>query len=230
MASKTRFLFTEPRAELREAEAAADDCLQFCLRRLSLREPPLPLPVENWVEHPLGFDFGFEDIPSRESGFETLGYAYPGEKYIRINERFATCERSVRWTIAHEIGHEWLHARPSFPRLSVSKADVAWRYKETWERQADRFAGSLLMPPKLVVRQLFRISSDAGLQPEDAIIELMSDTCRATWLWTETFIPALARAFGISECHAFARLLDLRLFDGAPLVLVKHANRLGLLP
>lgn len=221
--------FMEPRDDLREAEVAAAECLARCVAAQGLREPPTPVPSELWVESPLGYDFGFEQIESSSPGLMTCGYAMLGTNIIRVHEDFADDEAKVRWTTAHEIGHHILHTRPTHQQAPVCSSDPGWRYRDIWERQADRFAAAFLMPPDLLVREFFAVCRLAEWDPENAIIDLLSDTPRATHMWTHTVIPHLARVFGVHDAGVIYRLCDLRLFDDGPLLLPKHAHRMGLL-
>jgi len=222
-------VFSETRADLDEAEVIAAECLERCVSALRLSELVAPIPAELWVEHPLGFDFGYESIAPRTPGFETCGYAKLGTNIIRLNESIAGNNSKVRWTTAHEIGHHLLHTKPKHSWTPLLTNEPSWRYRNLWERQADRFAAAFLMPPKLLVRQLFKVCHAFHLNDEETIIELLSDTPHATQLWTEVFVPELAKSFGVSPFGVVYRLADLRLFDGAPILLPKHAFRLGLL-
>ncbi len=222
-------VFIEPRSELREAELAAAECLRRCLASTGLTQCPLPVPAEKWVEHPLGFDYGFETIAKNSTGMLTRGYALLGTKVIRINEAVANRDTKVRWTTAHEIGHHILHTKPSFRNQPVSTSTPGWRYHDVWERQADRFAAAFLIPPRLLVREFFAVCRAVGWDAEEALTELVSDSTRATVMWTETAIPRFARVFGVREAAVVYRLSDLRLFDDAPLLLPRHVHRLGLL-
>ncbi|MCG3122932.1 MAG: hypothetical protein GIKADHBN_01337 [Phycisphaerales bacterium] len=229
MTTEPVHLFAEPRDDLLEAELAAAACLHGCLAAKALREPPTPIPAELWVESPLGYDFGFEQIQSNRPGFMTCGYAILGMKIIRIHQDLADDEAKVRWTTAHEVGHHVLHTRPTHQQAPVCSSDPGWRYRDIWERQADRFAAAFLMPPHLLVREFFAVCRLAEWDPENAIIDLLSDTPRATHMWTHTVIPHLARVFGVHDAGVIYRLCDLRLFDDGPLLLPKHAHRMGLL-
>lgn len=227
-------LFMDSRPEIVEAEQAAMDCLRFCLESRRLTDLPLPIPAETWVENPLDFDFAFEPIASTHPHLVTNGFAQLGRRLIRINVAIEHDDASVRWTTAHEIGHELLHARyiePGSQRPeSVSRSYPGFRYADPMERQADRFAAAFLMPQVPLVQAMFRIAAEHGLNTPDALQTLTGDTLRATELWSSCFIPGLARTFGVREPGVFYRLADLRLFDGAAILLPKHLHRLGILP
>lgn len=220
-------LFIEARPEDREAEQSAQACLDRCYGALGFEVVPLPVPVERWIEHPLDIDFGFESIQPRDNA-HVLGYADLANRRIRINSDIAEDEERVRWTIAHELGHLELHASSGrfWTDFGGDDDDVASRYRNPIERQADRFAGAFLMPARQVVSELFRLSAEAGLEAQHAIPELVSGSDEALQLWRETFLPRLCRSFGVSRYGAIYRLADLRLFDSAPLLLQRHVHRL----
>ena len=47
----------EPRRGGRQTDQRAWSTLERCRTRLSLEELPLPIPVEEWIEGPLGIQF-----------------------------------------------------------------------------------------------------------------------------------------------------------------------------
>lgn len=125
-----------------------------------------PFPIVEFVEFVLptmvdGFSFGV--LTAEEMGAEEHGRTYPASKQIFLREDIY--ERAVaghgrdRFTLAHEVGHLFLHntgLHREMPRSEVRKfEDSEW--------QANCFAGELLMPIGLV---------RAAASPED-----LSKTC-----------------------------------------------------
>jgi len=73
-------------------------------------------------------------------------------------------EGFVRFTVAHELGHYFIPGHPEhlFPNgdgIHMSLGDLA--VSDRYERQADFFASSLLMPPDLFDKALWKV--DPGL-------------------------------------------------------------------
>lgn len=92
-------------------------------------------------------------IKTVEEMGECHGLAHPDKHLIEIRED--VYERACngigrdRFTIAHEIGHYFLHGsnRVALARIAPNKEIVCYRNPE-W--QADVFAGELLMPANLI--------------------------------------------------------------------------------
>lgn len=101
-----------------------------------------------------------------------------------------------RFTIAHEIGHYFLHAKNAASRLFVDRYVVYRRDDESTkgndqeEVEANAFAASLLMPEALVRQAI--TTKNLDLDDEDAIAEL-------------------AKQFSVSSSAMSYRLVNLRL-------------------
>lgn len=206
--------FSEPRDADRLAEATAAACLDACCTQLGLASIPLPVPIERWIEHPLGVDFGFEEMT------DSAGYAILDQRTIRIADLLCNDEPRLRWTIAHELGHLLLH-QPDPEALRPTQPDYHQIYKNDRERQAERFAAAMLLPIRQLVSTLFQACEESRLSSEDAIFEISQDTPRAFDLWSRVFIPAICERFCVSRTGALFRLGELRLEDGAPFMLPK---------
>jgi Zn-dependent peptidase ImmA (M78 family) len=192
------------------------DCLESCRLALGLAEIPLPVPVDKWIEHPLGITFGITDLSSLDQDGQTvLGAAFVKEREIFISERVLAHEGRYRFTCAHELGHLVLH-----PRVRATFHETAEATHRTsmvrYERQADRFAAAFLMPLPLLLRELFRIASDHGLDAKTSMVELMLGRPEAEPLWKRVFLPEITRRFGVSLSAAVNRFLDIRIQDGRP--------------
>ena len=188
-------------------ERRAWTCLERCRKRLGLTEIPLPVPVDQWIETPLGIRFGFADLTHLGEG--TLGAAFVTDREILIDERVLKHEGRFRFTCAHELGHLVLHRRVQ----SVFYDDEslhAWDSLETYERQADRFAAAFLMPVPLVERELIRILDAHGLKRAKAVLELTQSTEESEWLWRTIVLPTITRRFDVSLSAAVHRFGDLK--------------------
>ena len=114
----------------------------------------LPIPIESIAEHYLGYDIEISD----EGVFANplvLGGIMFDEKKIMVNAATESHEGRYSFTLAHEVGHHVLHKaifEAAHNAQMVCREDAN---KPIEERQADHFAGALLMPEDSV-RQLYR--------------------------------------------------------------------------
>ena len=199
--------FLNPMPAAKRAERVAVDTLEICLNKLELNEVPLPVPVEEWIEHPLGFEFGVEDLSHLGDG--VLGASYVEDGRIVVDESVTKHDGRFRFTAAHELGHMLLH-RKQRQVFTDSKQLVRGRDAQL-ERQADRFAAALLMPLHLVMKHLFTTCVSRKLDAQASISLNMPATTESERLWRDTFIPSMTAAFGVSRAAAINRFLDIRL-------------------
>ncbi len=202
----------ESRRGGRTIDQRAWSCLDRCRRRLQLDALPLPIPVDEWIESPMGFRFGFEDLS--HLGPNVLGAAFLNEGEILIDDRVLAHDGRYRFTCAHELGHMVLH-RSVRERFLERDLDVTFS-ADRYERQADRFAAAFLMPlPKL--ERIIVNSLDAhGLKPADCIYELSQMTVEAEWLWRYRVLPAITERFVVSLSAAVYRCSSLQLQISEP--------------
>ena len=97
----------EPCRGRRQIDRRAWNTLERCRKKLGLDRLPLPIPVEDWIEGPLGIQFGFSNLA--HLGEDVLGAAYVTEREIVIDERVLEHQGRFRFTCAHELGHLTLH-------------------------------------------------------------------------------------------------------------------------
>lgn len=199
--------FLRPRPAAAKAERVATDTLELCLNKLGEFEIPLPIPVEQWIEHPLGFEFGVEDLSRFGEG--VLGGSLVDERRIVVDTSVAAHEGRFRFTVAHELGHMMMHA--SLGNLFLESSSPKDSRYQRIERQADRFAAAFLMPLTLVMRELFQICDRNRLDRRTCITELLCDSPASEWLWRTRFLPAITRRFGVSLSAAVLRFQDVRL-------------------
>jgi hypothetical protein len=113
----------------------------------------LPIPIESIAEHYLGYDIEISD----EGVFANplvLGGIMFDEKKIMVNAATESHEGRYSFTLAHEVGHHVLHKaifEAAHNDQMVCREDAN---KPIEERQADHFAGALLMPQDRM-RQLY---------------------------------------------------------------------------
>ncbi|MDM8005621.1 MAG: ImmA/IrrE family metallo-endopeptidase [Phycisphaerae bacterium] len=214
--------FLKPAPAIRRIEERATDCLKRCLRKLRISEIPLPVPVDDWIEGPLGIRFGIADLS--HLGADVVGAAFIKDREILVSEGIVSQEPRYRFTCAHELGHMALHqdVRNTFHETDTGRFS---RF-QPYERQADRFAAAFLMPVPLLVRELFRVCDQYRLRQRECIVELMMDTPESAWLWKKRFLPALTRSFGVSLTATLHRFQDIRLQDGKSFLLPEHLEKL----
>ncbi|MGP1346169.1 MAG: ImmA/IrrE family metallo-endopeptidase [Phycisphaerales bacterium] len=194
------------RAADRGIELAADGVLRKCMRALALRDIPLPIPIEQWIEHPLGYELGFAD--EDELGEGVLGLARPGTGEMLISATLEHHEPRLRFTCAHELAHLLLHKSHA-----EAFRDVALPHDKTAdqvEREADRFAAALLMPVSTLAAQIEAARNNSQLAPE-CIAMLRGDDALAVWLWRRCFLPWLCDRYGVSRQAMAYRCRELRL-------------------
>jgi formiminotetrahydrofolate cyclodeaminase/Zn-dependent peptidase ImmA (M78 family) len=85
--------------------------------------------------------------------YEVAGIIDKGKKLVQVSTKFS--KESMRFTVAHELGHALLHKQEILHRDRAIDGPNVRRVGE--ERQADKFAVFFLMPAKHV-REAFRIA------------------------------------------------------------------------
>jgi len=199
--------FLNPMPAAKRAERVAVDTLEICLNKLQLHSVPLPVPIEEWIEHPLGFDFGVEDLSDLGEG--VLGASYVEDRRIVVDQSVTRHDGRFRFTAAHELGHMLLHYQQH--KVFTDSRELIRGRDAQVERQADRFAAAILMPLQLVMQQLFGICEHHNLDPKVCITELMLDSEESERLWRTAFLPGMTHRFGVSKLAAINRFLDVRL-------------------
>ncbi len=166
---------------------------------------PLPVPIDAWIETPLGFDFsvvGDGDLPPN-----ALGLARPATGEILVHESLLEHEGRYRFTCAHELGHCVLHR--SIGELSDQELPRRDSQSEI-EREADRFAAAVLMPLETLAPQIARAMAEHGLS-EQGIEIMRGDDVRAVWVWRRCLLPMLATTYLVSRAAMVYRVRELRL-------------------
>jgi hypothetical protein len=216
--------FLKPRPAVARIEDAAWALVLRCCEELGLHHVPLPVPVEQWIERPLGYTFSIADLS--RLGDDVLGATFVNEREIVISDRIRH-EGRLRFTCAHELGHMTLHAgeigkQPLIERASSSYAPAIQSRKLEWE--ADRFAAAFLMPMPVVAAELVRVCESSS--DSTALAEIMRETPRARSLWLDLVVPGLCETFGVSATALVYRFEDAVLDDGQALLLPEVASHL----
>ena len=193
-------------------ERRAWACLERCRKKLGLDAVPLPVPVETWIESPLGIRLSFEDLS--HLGPDVLGGAFVDEQEILIDERVTAHDGRCRFTCAHELGHLLLHRGVSSV-FRETRLDAAFS-ADVYEWQADRFAAAFLMPLVLLEHEIITVLRAHGLKAARCVFELMQKTAESEWLWRYRLLPAITKRFAVSLSAAIFRCADVQpLITGA---------------
>ncbi|MCC7291832.1 MAG: ImmA/IrrE family metallo-endopeptidase [Phycisphaerales bacterium] len=196
----------EPRRGLREIDQRAWRCLERCRKRQKLDSIPLPVPVENWIEGPLGIRFGFTDLS--HLGKDVLGAAYVRANEIMIDPKSLSNEARCRFTCAHELGHMVLHAKVAEEFRDMF--DYSYEERNQYEREANQFAASFLMPLPLVEVEFLAICRELGLDPAKLAADLMFESPESEQLWRTDVLPAFTKRFEVSATAAVIRFRSIQ--------------------
>lgn len=153
-----------------------------------------PVPIEKVAEH-YGFNVLEANLSSSISGYILINdefiEKYNSNKIILVNSNNTYKRR--RFTIAHELGHYL---------LEVDKDDRYYAFRDETnqgndhERAADSFAANLLMPEKLINKEIENYKNAADFYGDK---------------WTEyDLVYYISRIFNVSEPAARVRLRYLK--------------------
>ncbi|MBI5642615.1 MAG: ImmA/IrrE family metallo-endopeptidase [Deltaproteobacteria bacterium] len=146
-----------------EIERMALDLLQKYEAWKGVKLTP-PISIDDIVEGYLRLDFQIDDLKERLSIPDVLGATWFEDKVMRIDSSLEGKEGRLSFTMAHEVGHWWMH-RPYYEMEKVTlplfsfKENVqptpaivcrSGRKKDSAEWQADQFAALLLMPKAML--------------------------------------------------------------------------------
>lgn len=164
----------------------------------------IPIPIEEIVE----FDLSMDVVPvdGLEETVSVAGYLSSNLEYIYVDKR--TFEHSVerfRFTLAHEVGHYWLHDKfyqsfniNSIADFKAAQGSISENYK-WFEFQANSFAGLVLVPtPEL--RECFKEFSERAREKGISLSDLVDHPNR------QRLVRAVARQFQVSDPVAERRL------------------------
>ncbi len=108
----------------------------------------------------LGIQVELQDLDDEVSGFLVQKN---NKDIIGVNENHPISRQ--RFTISHEIGHYMLHIKHQSLFVDYHKGGKLFRKSSNetnynWEREANRFAASLLMPNKLISEEIQKLPED----------------------------------------------------------------------
>jgi len=196
-----------------DIEASAQACLRRCTEKLGLKELPIPVPVEQWIEGPLGIRFGVSDLS--HLGKDVLGASFISESEILVSETLLKNEGRYRFTCGHELGHFILHGHL---HRAFRDTDVEPGTRGGLEYEADRFAAALLMPATVLMREFFTICGARGVDPGRLMVAIMERATETQTVWKRIILPAVTREFSVSLSAAVFRFRELVLPNGTPFI------------
>lgn len=190
----------------------------------------LALQPDTVLRNVLGYNYVEKDelglYEANGEGYEVAGIIDKSEKLVQVSRKFSG--ESMRFTIAHELGHALLHEQTILHRDRMIDGSKGLR-RAGEEQQADRFAVFFLMPAKYV-RKVFQITFQTprfevnesnvlafGVDGLQAFKNLYGDTRKLSKYLasTEFFggkaIVPLHKVFGVSIETMAIRLEELKL-------------------
>ena len=162
--------------------------------RLSSQELELPIDVEKII-HFSGIELLKSDFKDELSGFS---FQKNGRRLVGVNNNSAESINRQRFTLAHELGHIFLHSNDT---VNYQKSVLLFRDghssdgSDPKEREANRFAAELLMPESLLRAELEKVGS----------IDLLNEN-------SQKKISTLAAKFQVSPQAMSVRLASLSNF------------------
>lgn len=148
------------------------------LKRAVGLEYQMEFPILQFVENVLPIlipDFEFEVVPEEEMG-NKHGETYPSKHLIRIREdvylRAVEGKGRDRMTIAHEVGHLFLHENSDIALCRLDPSEKLKAYEDP-EWQADAFGGELLASSYLIQgKTVYDVSEECGVTYDAALVQL----------------------------------------------------------
>lgn len=154
---------------------------ELVLRRAGIDSPPVPV-EEIAAKHRVRIS----RAPHRE--FSGMLIRKDGHALIGVNSGEAPVRQ--RFTIAHELGHFFLH--PKKDAFVDYRDNASGIHRSPRERQANMFAAALLMPRH-------RLTKDCKMLARDGV--------------TEAEVAVLARRYSVSEDAMRFRLINLNILS-----------------
>lgn len=117
----------------------------------SIENYSIPISLSSIIKHE-GITLVHSDLDDSVSGFFVIKNDKP---FISINKNQS--ENRQRFTLAHELGHYFLHQKKMFidrSNKSLFRNDKSSTGEERQEIQANTFAANLLMPEDLIKSEL----------------------------------------------------------------------------
>ena len=158
---------------MRRVERVAWSAILKCVRSHKLEQLPLPIPVEPWIEGPLGVKLSVADLS--DLGPNVLGRAKPRDREIEISQTLVDQDARFRFTAAHELGHVLLHGKVAADFRDDTDADFMERKVE---READRFAAAFLMPIPALCAVFAEAAAKIPIDPHSLLAAVEAERSR----------------------------------------------------
>jgi hypothetical protein len=199
--------FYEPDENLWNADIAAQQAIKWCRTKLKLRDTPVPVPVDVWIEKPMGMVLTVTDLT--HLGPDTEG-AVIMEKYeIQIEQNLAEDDGRFRFACAHELGHMVLHRNAK--KIFQEHTHIGRIYHDLYEKQADRFASVTLMPLHSMFGRVFQLAAKHKKPRVEFLNALMAEGPSPQKLWADVVLPDMESYFGLSRRVVLERFASLNL-------------------
>ncbi|MFO0857901.1 MAG: ImmA/IrrE family metallo-endopeptidase [Phycisphaerales bacterium] len=209
---------------MRKVENAAWRMVLDCMAKEGRESVCLPVPVERWIEGPLGLKLEIADLSEfDQGGLQVLGATDFAKRTIRISQRIVEQENRFRFTLAHELGHFKLHSFLSGKFRDTTDGDYL---SDKFEREADRFAAAFLMPANSFRQELPRYCGQHGQVAAELLAAVSSEHPSATTILLNDIIPKLSRRFGVAATTAMGRFRDLQIDGLRPMIPYRVVTKL----
>lgn len=209
---------------MRKVENAAWRMVLDCMAKERRESVCLPIPVERWIEGPLGLKLEIADLSEfDQGGLQVLGATDFAKRTIRISQRIVEQENRFRFTLAHELGHFKLHSFLSGKFRDTTDGDYL---SDKFEREADRFAAAFLMPANSFRQELPRYCGQHGQIASELLAAVSSEHPSATATFLNDIIPKLSRRFGVAATTAMGRFRDLQIDGLRPMIPYRIVTKL----
>ncbi len=172
----------------------------------------LPIPIEQIVER---LKIDIVPIANLQEWFDMVGCTSADMKYIYVDQSVADSRESrFRFTLAHEIGHVWLH-KEAFTNLREDAPEPGeWRafirgipsaIYSSMEWQANTFAGLVLVPSSCLRRGFDQsVGAIRKMMKSPALKRVPKQ--QITEIAWEELTTRLAAHFSVSEAVIHRRL------------------------
>lgn len=196
---------------MRRVERFAWNAVLRCVRAKKLTTLPLPIPVEAWIEGPLGIHLLIADLTHLGPG--VLGYAMTTDNEIAVSNTLVNQEGRFRFTAAHELGHVLLHKNIASEFRDTDDGDFMER---RIEREADRFAAAFLMPLPALCTEFSMSATTLWSDPQSMLHAVARGDAPARDAFRSTVLPHITKKFGVSLSAAVRRFSDVQFPSGEP--------------
>ncbi len=167
-------------------------------------EGELPIPISEIVE----FDFRMDVVPvlGLENTIGVVGYLSSDLGYVYVDKQtFDFSVERFRFTLAHEIGHYWLHDGfyktfdiKTIEDFKAAQGAIGKHYR-WFEFQANSFAGLVLVPSK-PLKEVFIEFTNKATANNVSLSDIVEHPYR------QRLVKAVAARFLVSEPVASRRL------------------------